>query len=1541
MPTFVAPASNTTSFTGGAATASDTYIYPLVTGTTTNGVTTWSYPAAGTWRIASDSYGGQADTITFRTSLPSSSLLGAGGWPVDQQNHKFVELANVQLIWKGYYTAGTPTQITTLEDFRAVVADERSTPANMVFEGFNKNLDNLTYEETWTNGTQTQTSTDFSRVVTGNAGVILNGTPTTTSFSRTTATAPLTGVYQWVYLPNYQSANSNLLKIDQFNSEALTAYVQRLSNVTTPTEYRINPSDVTAANISTGTVGGGAIEFGADLMSVLNASLPNTRGNPWNPQDDVEVTLVFDRQAFKDYPTDLTLQSQVTFRDSGNAELNYEILLDPTATVAQNIREMGPVLGPNSRESDAVRYSSGGINTAGAMAIVDGNEQGNPSLFRSNSSNYLDLKVGLPTFSSGMYDASVTRNFNLNGSQQSITDHFEGIETFILSAGNDQVTVETSNNNNYGGNALALFGLSGADQFTFVSSAPANGNPYTTDRPLKTVFINSAEGFDDRNGVIVNFSGTNLTLRDGTTQLSSSMSSFVNSGATYANGTANFTIRDAYGFTDSVQFQNQAFVENLYFEGSQFGDAIILGETGARGRYENILVNASRGTDTISVRKDPDFSNGILNFDAATPTSTNKLLTIQRDFSDLKDYMPVSSNSQIFMFGTAVYKDGFGNDYLGFGRSISLNEIRTQFGTENNYVEFDTPRLNTDDTTVMLGAGQDQVYIDLPFLSNTGALGSAANSSFTDAVKVGNQTNIANAYNIFLGWDDGNGDGNSDRVEIDLSNIQKLLNPNVYGAGYQPTRLNEINLFGFETGSDTLNLVKGDFASNYNVVRSADNNSLLIQSTKATPETLLKINFLSSFDENTGNATAVSSSSVNYSMTEERTVQQFARVNMTEAGDAAVLHEDSGIAGIGTGRIYDFRGGDDDVLLYRGDLQVALGAGNDYARVSGGYGDMVVIGNAGRDGVSLYGSRDNWEIKTLTTTQAAQLLADMYGSGTPTVTTDATGKKTIGQFGIEQDAADLSVVYMAINKDSSVYPTGADFTEFAQTVLFQTEFVDFSESTASMPQKFQYQSEELQGAMEHTLDMAKDKVALVFNGRRATEDSITIKTDTSGVMSALQNVRQWLDTTTTTEARYNGSVLDGSHVNLIHANRIVSSNAAFNVGTAVVDHKFVDIEKIVVTDGSSSNTFTFRIAGSNGYSSVEEAVNSADYGDIIFVAEKIENILNNNPKPEAVAGNGATSITVKSGLGVVFEAADGATPFEVTVNNQIAAIGAGDVPNIPGMASVPVTPGSEGANGDVELNGQTRVTFLLGDNKVNVQGSDLADLIIGNRADNVIRGGAGNDMLFGGAGNDLLLGQSGDDTLLGSAGRDYLNGGSGDDSFLAHGTTRTSATSFDVQTLVGGSGNDSVALGRNSGQINIYLGSGKDEVITTRAWFENFKTSTANGDFTVTRDAAKDPLAKILDFSTVSDSLESFNIASKLSDTAIEADLAKVNVSVNQLISPPNPIDTAHQYVLTDSLDASANLYSSPVLELPSMNDTVGAVASIGEVLESYRLANG
>jgi Ca2+-binding RTX toxin-like protein len=105
-------------------------------------------------------------------------------------------------------------------------------------------------------------------------------------------------------------------------------------------------------------------------------------------------------------------------------------------------------------------------------------------------------------------------------------------------------------------------------------------------------------------------------------------------------------------------------------------------------------------------------------------------------------------------------------------------------------------------------------------------------------------------------------------------------------------------------------------------------------------------------------------------------------------------------------------------------------------------------------------------------------------------------------------------------------------------------------------------------------------------------------------------------------------------------------------------------------------------------------------------------------------------------------------------------------------------------------------------------GTDLAEDFYGLGGNDTIFARGGNDRIDGGDGNDILYGDLGDDTLYGGDGHDELNGGAGDDLLIGRTPLFGLALpGFDVDTLNGGEGNDTIAITDNSSnQIDGGLG---------------------------------------------------------------------------------------------------------------------------------------
>ena len=109
----------------------------------------------------------------------------------------------------------------------------------------------------------------------------------------------------------------------------------------------------------------------------------------------------------------------------------------------------------------------------------------------------------------------------------------------------------------------------------------------------------------------------------------------------------------------------------------------------------------------------------------------------------------------------------------------------------------------------------------------------------------------------------------------------------------------------------------------------------------------------------------------------------------------------------------------------------------------------------------------------------------------------------------------------------------------------------------------------------------------------------------------------------------------------------------------------------------------------------------------------------------------------------------------------------------------------------------------------NVIGSNHADTLTGDGADNMLSGGAGNDSLTGGLGNDTLDGGTGNDTLTGGPGADSLVGGSGSDT--ADYTGSAAAVTVNLAT---GTGTGGDAQGDTLSSIENVSGSSFGDTLT-------------------------------------------------------------------------------------------------------------------------------
>jgi Ca2+-binding RTX toxin-like protein len=233
-----------------------------------------------------------------------------------------------------------------------------------------------------------------------------------------------------------------------------------------------------------------------------------------------------------------------------------------------------------------------------------------------------------------------------------------------------------------------------------------------------------------------------------------------------------------------------------------------------------------------------------------------------------------------------------------------------------------------------------------------------------------------------------------------------------------------------------------------------------------------------------------------------------------------------------------------------------------------------------------------------------------------------------------------------------------------------------------------------------------------------------------------------------------------------------------------------------------------------------------------------------------------------------------------------------------------------------------RLVYLLGRQNIDVNGSVLSDMIVGNQANNVIYGAGGNDVIYGGGGNDTIFGQAGNDLLIGSAGNDFLNGGTGDDTLVTYGTKRTSAIAADRNNMIGGSGHDDFIFLNGQGNSVMYGGSGEDGYTILPGWENGL-----NRIGTTAQQQAVNGVATVLDYSTTSDFIE----GKSLGAGAPEDYLTSVNLTFNQLVSPPRPLGSSYDAV---------TFANGTTMQANADSFTISTQTNLGSLLEDYGLMN-
>ncbi len=190
-------------------------------------------------------------------------------------------------------------------------------------------------------------------------------------------------------------------------------------------------------------------------------------------------------------------------------------------------------------------------------------------------------------------------------------------------------------------------------------------------------------------------------------------------------------------------------------------------------------------------------------------------------------------------------------------------------------------------------------------------------------------------------------------------------------------------------------------------------------------------------------------------------------------------------------------------------------------------------------------------------------------------------------------------------------------------------------------------------------------------------------------------------------------------------------------------------------------------------------------------------------------------------------------------------------------------------------------------------GTDLGDLILGNRLANRLEGGGGADTLAGGRGCDRLFGDDGEDSIEGGGGADRIRAGAGDDQALAGGGNDRAWGEAGNDRLCGASGMDTLSgqggddsLRGGAGADVLFGGGGSDYLIGGGG--DDHLSGGAGGDRFVHRGQGQG-LDWIDDFSAIDGDLLVFRI-----DGAVAEDFSLLSGA--DLADAPDTV--ADQYVM-------------------------------------------
>lgn len=757
------------------------------------------------------------------------------------------------------------------------------------------------------------------------------------------------------------------------------------------------------------------------------------------------------------------------------------------------------------------------------------------------------------------------------------------------------------------------------------------------------------------------------------------------------------------------------------------------------GGYVNFADDAGQFS-RMAIRVDGKITeNTVLNFSAQTNVTelaagsgywVNDLATSQGhaafsiDYQDLYD----GQNSSVKQTGILYVNGIVDKGALGFDRLVDYSESAYVGARSYSMTEYDDVLVQTTGTgsvalSLTAGGGKDKIFVE------------------------GVSSDPNQLININLGgtsW--GSPDNEQDVVEIGVSKLatkyDRVQYIDVTNADYNDS-IKFVDAAGYTVvknsapmSYNTYSVYKGENSTTDNLVmqvRVTENNNF---STNGINADLNNANW--------GQKTDTSRSITGYPTP----------VSMTVNADSALLFEDT------VTTPYLMKAGDDYVVTMGGDQDIFLGAGNDFLSIRNNGQQLFVSGGAGTDTLGLGGSfyllgdgtyvSDQWSFSSIDPNKAKEFITEKYPLLPTTTDLDYAWDSTL-----------LDRVMVATNRIDGT------------TVYFQAEELGFSNGTLS--------SGLFLPPISENYDTTARSMANTILYGRDTNDTVNLKV--ANVDEALMHIGTWLNSNITPQIT-TGNTLQGSHTLEILAQ---TTATPWFTGSSTVTNagfKLVDIENIRLYDANGGD-ITVRVAGSSSYDSVEQAIQYANRGDVIFIAETKQGALTVTAAGVATRAtvNMDNTVSMSGGLRVAFEEGTNRTL---------------NLPTDP--LKVNMTGNIKSHETDTRFFGSdTNSLELLGAANVNVNGSALSDLIVGNKGNNVISGMAGNDIIFGGRGSDILVGGVGNDVLVGGS-SDRITGAqhTPDDGAFTGFNLTTDATRF----------NDASALEFQTGDKVIYKASG-------------------------------------------------------------------------------------------------------------------------------------